>query len=384
MNKPIKVSGGNFVGALFRAVGRDIVDLFKQPFAAVAGIVGLGLVSTLLLLGSTAMANASANDCDGLTVTLDNARSARDQVAGNIANLETDIASLQARLDGIETNLVNAPTKELEDQKKDLQQQIADLQAKRPAFDEELKGAQAYADEAEKTLTDAECPVEDDFEIDFTPGTLARLGVKIDEKEIPQKIIVQETRAEDEPVEDTPTNTVTTDETVKPTEEPPKDKPKDPAKEKPKFHDDKDKKLPTSKTPTSSNTPYKKDLPTVTQNQGDPFGDPDGWDDLTRDGDPWATSVMKALNNMPVGTFAAKGAKGVYKFQLYICKDGTIKENGGVLSKGGTMDQDGQSAVRLALEQLKLPKPPKKVADSMPSSCAKIKYTFEWSSGKVK
>ncbi|HWB77973.1 MAG TPA: hypothetical protein VG755_23575 [Nannocystaceae bacterium] len=383
MNKPIKVSSGNFVGALFRTVGRDVADLFRQPFAAGGGIVGLGLVSALLLLGGTAMANASANDCDGLTTTLNNARSARDQVAGNIASLETDIASLQARLDGVETNLVNAPTKELEERKTDLKQQIAALEAKRPALTEELTAAQAHADEAEKTLSDAECPVEDDFEIDFTPGTLARLGVKIEEKDMPQKIIVQETRAEDEPTEETPQNTVTTDDQVKPSEEPPKDKPKDPAKEKPKFKDDKDKKLPTSKTPTTSNTPYKKDLPTVQQNQGDPFGDPEGWDDLTRDGDPWATSVMKALNNMPVGTYAAKGAKGTFKFQLYICKDGTIKDNG-VLSKGGSMDQDGQSAVRLALEQLKIPKPPKKVADSMPSSCAKIKYTFEWSSGKVK
>ena len=88
----------------------------------------------------------------------------------------------------------------------------------------------------------------------------------------------------------------------------------------------KDKKLPTSKVPTTTNTPYKKDLPTVHVNQGDPFGDPQGWDDLTRDGDPWATNVMKALNNMPVGTYAAKGAEGDYKFQLTICKDGTIKD----------------------------------------------------------
>ena len=124
---------------------------------------------------------------------------------------------------------------------------------------------------------------EDAFEIDFTPGTLAKLGQKIDEKELPQKIIVQETRAPD-PVEEEPVkDSVTTDEKAVPTE-PPKEKPKDITKDKPTVKDNKDKKLPTSKTPTHSNTPYQNDLPTVQQDQGDPFGDPDGWDDLTRDG----------------------------------------------------------------------------------------------------
>jgi hypothetical protein len=380
---PIRVSTGNPVGALFRAVGRDVVDLFRQPFAAVAGIIGLALTTTLLLLGSTAFANGSGADCDGLQMGLQSARSNRDGSSAKLATIDTDIGSLKARLEGIETNILNAPTDDLKSQKTDLEAQIKALEAQRPALETEIATADGLVTDAETAVTDASCELEDEFEIDFTPGTLARLGVKIDEKEIPQKIIVQETRAED-PVEDTPTEAVvTTDDKVKPTDEPPKEKPENPSKDPPKFKDDKDKKLPTSKTPTTSNTPYKKDLPTVTQNQGDPFGDPEGWDDLTRDGDPWATSVMKALNNMPVGTYAAKGAKGDFKFQLTICKDGTIKENG-VAKKGGSMDQDGQNAVLLALEQLKIPKPPKKVADSMPSSCAKIKYTFLWSSGKVK
>ncbi|MBK8234989.1 MAG: hypothetical protein IPK74_05505 [Deltaproteobacteria bacterium] len=221
---------------------------------------------------------------------------------------------------------------------------------------------------------------DDAFEIDFTPGTLAKLGQKIDEKELPQKIIVQETRAPD-PVEEEPVkDSVTTDEKAVPTE-PPKEKPKDITKDKPTVKDNKDKKLPTSKTPTHSNTPYQNDLPTVQQDQGDPFGDPDGWDDLTRDGDPWATEVMKALNHLKVGAYAAKAKNGDYKFQLKICKDGTIEE---VLNKGGSLPEDGKAAVRLALEQLEIPKPPKKVADSMGSKCAKIKYTFVWTATKVK
>ena len=380
---PIRVSTGNPVGALFRAVGRDVVDLFRQPFAAVAGIVGPGLTTTLLLLGGTAFANGSGADCDGMMMALQSARSGRDEVSAKLATVDTDIGSLKARLEGIDANLLNAPTDELKTQKTELEAEIKALEAKRPPIEAEIATADGRVTEAEAALAEASCEVEDEFEIDFTPGTIARLGEKIEEKDIPQKIIVQETRAED-PVEDTPTEqTVTTDDKVKPSETPPKEKPENPSKDPPKYKDDKDKKLPTSKTPTSSNTPYKKDLPTVTTNQGDPFGDPDGWDDLTRDGDAWATSVMKALNNMPVGTYAAKGAKGDFKFQLTICKDGTIKENG-VAKKGGSMNQDGQNAVLLALEQLKIPKPPAKVASAMPSNCAKIKYTFVWSSGKVK
>ncbi|MBX7079013.1 MAG: hypothetical protein K1X88_07500 [Nannocystaceae bacterium] len=238
-------------------------------------------------------------------------------------------------------------------------------------------GSEAVAAAANNDQSAAE---DDDFEIDFTPGTLAKLGQKIDEKELPQKIIVQETRAPD-PVEEEPVkDSVTTDEKAKPSEEP-KDKPKDVTKDKPTVKDNKDKKLPISKTPTHSNTPYKNDLPTVQQDQGDPFGDPDGWDDLTRDGDPWATEVMKALNHLQVGAYAAKAKNGDYKFQLKICKDGTIED---VLDKGGSLPEDGKAAVRLALEQLEIPKPPKKVADQMGNKCAKIKYTFIWTASKVK
>lgn len=383
MNQPIRVSTGNPVTALFSTLGRDVIDLFRNPLALVGGIGGLALSGLALFLGSEAMANAAANDCDNLTKVLEGARSHRDEIAGRLSAVDTDIGSLKGRLEGIETNLTTAPTDDLKSQKTDLDAQIKALQDKRPAIEAELTAADQVVTDAETALGDASCEIEDEFEIDFTPGTLARLGEKIDEKEIPQKIIVQETRAEDfsevEPVKDS----VTTDEKVKPSEEPPKEKPKDPVKDKPKYEDNKDKKLPTAKVPTTSNTPYKKDLPTVNQNIGDPFGDPEGWDDLTRDGDPWATEVMKRLNNMPIGAYAAKAAKGDYKFQLTICKDGKIKD-GGVLSKGGSLPEDGKNAVRLALESLEIPKPPKKVADSMPGNCAKLKYTFVWSAKGVK
>jgi hypothetical protein len=218
---------------------------------------------------------------------------------------------------------------------------------------------------------------EDDFEIEFTPGALVKLGVKMEKKDIPEKIIVQETRAEEETVE----STVTTDEKAAPKTEPEKEQDKPKKLDKPtKPTEQKDKKLPTSKNPTTKNTPYN-DLPTVDVNEGDPFGDPGGWADMAKDGDPWATAVMKALNNMEVGAYAAKAKGGDYKFQLKLCKDGTIKE---VISKGGSAPPDLQNGVLLALQALELPKPPAKVAKQMPSNCAKIKYTFVWSAKGVK
>lgn len=247
-----------------------------------------------------------------------------------------------------------------------------------------LTGALAYlgvtvmADAA--SGDDANAEDEDEFMIDFEPGALVKLGVKMEETEIPEKIIVQETRAEEEA--EVVEEAVTDDAKAAPATEKPEDPPDKPKKtDAPKPTEKKDSKLPTSKLPTTANTPYKNDLPTVTQDRGDPFGDPGGWADRAKDGDPWATSVMKALNNMKVGAYSGKGGAGDFKFQLTICKDGKIKT---VAKKGGSLSDEGQNAVRLALEQLEIPKPPGDVAKQMGSSCAKIKYTFVWSSKGVK
>lgn len=281
--RPVRVSTGNPISAIFGSFFRDAADLFRNPVAFFGGLGGMMLTSVLLFFGFTIMANAEDDGED-----------------------------------------------------------------------------------------------DDEFLIDFEPGTLVKIGVEMEEQEIPEKIIVQETRAE----EDTVNETVTEEEDAKPSEEPPPEPDKKPKKtDKPPPKVKKDKKLPTSKLPTTSNTPYKKDLPTVKMDKGDPFGDPGGWSDLKKDGDPWATSVMKALNNMKVGAFAGKGSSGNFKFQLTICKDGTIDR---VAKKGGSLSPDGQNAVRLALDQLKIPKPPAKVAKNMKGRCAKIKYTFNWTSKSVK
>lgn len=240
------------------------------------------------------------------------------------------------------------------------------------------EGKEVYTLEFGLAASEA-CPLEEDeyLDIDFTPGTLVKLGEEIKEEELPEKIVVQETREEEAAVEET----VTEDEEAKPKDEEEKKEEDEPKKDKPPPREKKDKKLPTNKLPTTSNTPYKNDLPTVDVNKGDPFGDPGGWSDLKRDGDPWATDVMKALNNMKVGAYAAQGATGDFKFQLTICKDGSVKQ---VSKKGGSLPADAQNGVRLSLEQLDLPKPPPDVLKKMKSNCAKIRYTFVWSARGVR
>lgn len=378
----IRVSSGNFVSALFLSVGRDFRDLMRNPIAFAGGVGGLVLSSLALWFGGEAMANAAGADCKALLADIAAAEAKLDESATKLAEIDTKSASLRDQLEGVDNDLAHPeaavnPKAELEATKARLTKELGELDAQRPGLETEIDERHAAVEAEKAKMLDGGCELEDEFEIDFTPGTIAKLGVK--PEDLPEKLIIQETRALD-PVEEEPIKeTVTEDEKAKPIEEP-KEKPKDISKDKPTVKDNKDKKLPTNKNPTDSNTPYK-DLPTYDKNIGNPFGDPEGWDDLTRDGDPWATSVMKALNNMPIGAYAAKAKSGEMKFQLTICKDGSIKQ---VLKKGGSLPEDGQSAVLLALEQLEIPKPPKKVSDAMPGNCAKIKYTFVWSSKGVK
>jgi len=376
----IRVNTGNFVSALFLSVGRDVRDLMRNPVAFVGGVAGLALSSLALWFGGGAIANAADSQCKEFIADLATRETAFDEAATKLADTDTKIGSITERIEGLDAELATALPElkpQLELEKGEAQKELAPLQAGRPALEQAMEEKRLAVDEQRSKIEGEGCELEDEFEIDFTPGTIAKLGEK--PEDLPEKVIIQDTRAPD-PIEEEPTKeTVTEDEKAKPTEEP-KDKPKDITKDKPTVKDNKDKKLPTSKNPTDANTPYK-DLPTYDKNIGNPFGDPEGWDDLTRDGDPWATSVMKALNNMPIGAYAAKAKQGEMKFQLTICKDGSIKQ---VLKKGGNLPEDGQSAVMLALEQLEIPKPPKKVSDAMPGSCAKIKYTFVWSAKGVK
>jgi hypothetical protein len=375
-----RVNTSNPVSAMFLSVGRDVRDLMRNPIAFAGGIAGLALSSLALWFGGAAIANAAENQCAAFIGELEAVQLRFDESATKLADIDTKIAAVRQRIESADLELSTALPElkpQLESEKAAAQKELAPLEAERPNVEKQMEELRVAVDEQIAKVNGEGCELEDEFEIDFTPGTIARLGEK--PEDLPEKLIIQETRALD-PVEEEPVkDTVTEDEKAAPVEEP-KEKPKDISKEKPTVKDNKDKKLPTSKNPTNSNTPYK-DLPTYDKNIGNPFGDPEGWDDLTRDGDPWATSVMKALNNMSIGAYAAKAKSGEMKFQLTICKDGKIKQ---VLKKGGSLPEDGQSAVMLALEQLEIPKPPKKVSDAMPGNCAKIKYTFVWSAKGVK
>ncbi|MBL8946518.1 MAG: hypothetical protein JNK45_25350 [Myxococcales bacterium] len=210
---------------------------------------------------------------------------------------------------------------------------------------------------------------DDAFELEFSPGTLARLGEELPEHELPQKIVIQDRRAPDAVPDTTPG--VSRDETNTAPAAPSEPKPPTPPAPK----DDRDPRIPIGKTPTHANTPYANELPTVEHDIGKAFGSAGGWSDLTRDGDPWATSVMQALAHMPVGAYAGDLKAGAYRFQITICKDGHIDR---VLDKGGDLPADAKAAVRLALETLVLPKPTAKIAASMPTDCVKLKYVFSW------
>lgn len=214
---------------------------------------------------------------------------------------------------------------------------------------------------------------EDEFELEFQPGALTKLGVE--PKEIPEKPINEETRTP----EDVQKEAVTEEE--KPPDE---EIEKKPIEEKPKddkpVNKNKDAKI--SDKNRTDNNPYDKDLPNNIDPTGDPFGDPNGWADLKKDGDPWATSVMAALNAMKVPAWAAKLPSGKpYQFKLKICKDGKVSQ---VLTKASSGNADLDGAIKGELERLKIPPPPAHVSKSMKSSCVTLNYLFSWSSGKVK
>ena len=109
--------------------------------------------------------------------------------------------------------------------------------------------------------------------------------------------------------------------------------------------------------------------------KGDPFGDPSGLDDLASAGDAWARGVIAAIEAMDVGTAYAKPIAGDVRFQLTICKDGTVSK---VAYKGGSASVDERDLVLLELGRLHIPRPPAAIAAHMDGSCAKIRHTFSW------
>jgi outer membrane biosynthesis protein TonB len=214
---------------------------------------------------------------------------------------------------------------------------------------------------------------EEEFLLEFEPGALTKLGVA--PTEIPEKAINEETRTPD----DVQKEAVTEDEVPPPEEKEKKDIEEKPKDDKPINKNDKAKISDKNRT---DNNPYDKDLPNNIDPTGDPFGDPNGWADLKKDGDPWATSVMSALNNMKVPAWAAKLPAGApYRFRLKVCKDGSVEK---VYDKGSSGNQDLDSAIKGEIERLKFAPPPAHIAKQMKASCVVLSYNFAWSQGKVK
>jgi hypothetical protein len=218
---------------------------------------------------------------------------------------------------------------------------------------------------------DAAAP-EDEFMLEFEPGALAKLGEP--PKDIPEKPVHEELRTPEDAVEE-----AVTEEEKPPVEEVEKKETKEVKKDDKPPNPNKDAK--ESNKNQKDNNPYD-DIPNDAPDIGDPFGSPDGWADMAKDGDPWATAVMGALNNMKVPAYAAKLPQGKpYKFMLKICKDGKIDT---VLNKQSSGNAELDTAIKGELMKLKIPKPPKKVLDMMPSQCVLLKYQFSWQQGKVK
>jgi hypothetical protein len=209
---------------------------------------------------------------------------------------------------------------------------------------------------------------DDELEMEFMPGELVRLGQKLDETQIPEKIIVEETVAAEEAAE----TKVTTDEKAQPTPEPKKNEPKKTETKSTEKPDPNKKNAKESDKNRDSNTPYK-DLPTVKDLPGDPFGDPGGWSDTFKAGDPWATEVMKVLNGMKVGTFGAEGKDAEFRFRLQVCPDGRLSAQ----QKGSTGDKTLDARIKATIDALKV-NVPANVSGLLNGKCKTIKYEFTW------
>ena len=221
------------------------------------------------------------------------------------------------------------------------------------------------------SISDARPHAPDELEMEFIAGELVRLGEPLDPAAFPEKINVKATRAADA----ANVATVTDDDRALPDPEPRErdDAPKPPVQ--PRDRPDRDKPdAEVSDRDRESNTPHD-DPPTVRDLPGDPFGSPEGWAEMAKDGDPWATGVLAALNGMTVGSYAGQGQDTSYKFRLVVCADGRIDD---VRTRQSTGKPDFDGLIRNAIERLELPKAPPELAKQLAGKCKKIPYEFTW------
>jgi hypothetical protein len=224
---------------------------------------------------------------------------------------------------------------------------------------------------------DSEPPSERDEELEFLPGTLAKLGDSdVDHGDGSTRPAAAPGAAQPEaptpeaPTPEAPTpepGTSSPDVTIDPHPAAPSRPGHTPAR-------------PSSGGGTSPPRPGGGGLPGPPSTGGSPFGDPNGWDELTRSGDRWATDVLAALNAMVVRPFGADPGPGSVRFAITVCKDGKHTK---VARKGGDAGASTHDAVAIAVEQLELPRIPAKLAATMRDDCMKIRYTFEWRNDRV-
>lgn len=165
-----------------------------------------------------------------------------------------------------------------------------------------------------------------------------------------------------------------TDDADRPSTRPPSDEPK-PRGGKPK---------PSTNPKPNPSSMLPKPLPGVSGGStrgGSASGTPDGFTDRVADGDPWATDVLAALSKAPVGTFGGDLPAGTFRFTLSICPDGRIKRV--KRRAGSSITDDGADRVELAIEKIKLPRPPADVRTAMAGKCTALDYTFAWSASGV-
>ncbi|MCY0993946.1 hypothetical protein OV203_42805 [Nannocystis sp. ILAH1] len=203
----------------------------------------------------------------------------------------------------------------------------------------------------------------DDLELtlDFIPGELVRLGPQRDPEQLPDKRVVPPARAPDDAASHPP---ITSEQVTPPT--PPK-----PPGEAPAAPPAKPLDGPPSDRPPATPHP---EPPTADELPGDPFGSADGWSELHKASDPWATEVMRALDDMRVGTFAAEAQDvALYKFRLEVCPDGALSAQ----LKQSTGDPVLDARIKNAIDALQVDLPAHVLA-LLAGKCQKIKYEFTW------
>ncbi|WAS93140.1 hypothetical protein [Nannocystis punicea] len=209
-----------------------------------------------------------------------------------------------------------------------------------------------------------EVAADDASTVDFIPGDLVRLGPQRDPQALPDKLVIPATRAPDDAA---PSQVTTNDQPAPPT---PLKKPGDPPKAAPARP--LDPRAPVDDRNRPANTPHD-DPRTADELPGDPFGAADGWSDTFNAGDPWATEVMRALNNMRVGTFGAEAQDVVYKFRLEVCPDGGLSAQ----LKQSTGDPVLDARIKNTIDALEVDVPDDVLA-LLGGKCQKIKYEFTW------